>query len=100
MASRQTHASQTRDADMRRTAVKALIGAAFLTASASAVLAQGLESTAEEREACAPDAFSLCAANIPDAESVKNCLIEHIGDLRPACRQVFEQREKARNRSQ
>ncbi|VFU09666.1 conserved hypothetical protein [Methylocella tundrae] len=70
-----------------------LLGVIFAF-SASAACAQGLEGTPEEREACTPDALNLCQAYIPDAERIKECLIQHVSDLSPACREVFEPKQK------
>ncbi|MGA2636378.1 hypothetical protein [Methylocella sp.] len=83
------------------------LGGALFAVSTSAVSAQpslkGMpgapdqgaqeQGTPEQRAACTPDAFSLCHAYIPDAERVKNCLIEHVNELSPPCREVFEHSE-------
>ncbi|MBR0825698.1 hypothetical protein JQ596_09120 [Bradyrhizobium manausense] len=55
------------------------------------VLAQENRGTAEQRAACAPDAFRLCASYIPDATNVEACLRQRKSDLSDACRAVFEQ---------
>lgn len=80
---------------MRAAVIKrsVLLGIVFAL-SASAVCAQGLEGTPEEREACMPDALNLCQAYIPDAERIKECLIQHVSDLSPACREVFGPKQK------
>ncbi len=70
-----------------------LVGA-LLALSVSAAAAQGYEGTEEERVACTPDAMSLCNAYIPDAGRVKECLIQHVSDLSPACRDVFEAKRR------
>jgi hypothetical protein len=54
------------------------------------VLAQENRGTAEQRAACAPDAFRLCASYIPDAENVEACLRQRKSDLSDACRAVFD----------
>jgi hypothetical protein len=54
------------------------------------VLAQENRGTPEQRAACAPDAFRLCASYIPDAENVEACLRQRKSDLSDACRVVFE----------
>jgi hypothetical protein len=53
------------------------------------VLAQENRGTPEQRAACAPDAFRLCASYIPDAENVEACLRQRKSDLSDACRAVF-----------
>ncbi|WP_299717117.1 hypothetical protein [Tardiphaga sp.] len=55
-----------------------------------AVLAQEDRGTAEQRAACAPDAFRLCASYVPDATSVETCLRQRQPELSNACRAVFE----------
>jgi len=45
----------------------------------------------EQRAACAPDAFRLCAGYIPDPNRVEHCLTQNKSDLSDACRLVFEQ---------
>jgi hypothetical protein len=54
------------------------------------VLAQENRGTSEQRAACAPDAFRLCASYIPDATNVEACLKQRKSDLSDACRAVFE----------
>lgn len=46
--------------------------------------------TPEQRAACAPDAFRLCASYIPDATSVEACLRQRKSGLSRACRAVFD----------
>jgi hypothetical protein len=55
---------------------------------ATAATAQENRGTPEQRAACAPDAFRLCAGYIPDPTRVEQCLKS---DLSDACRSVFEQ---------
>jgi len=58
--------------------------------SAGAV-AQEERGTPEQRAACTPDAFRLCASYIPDPTRVETCLKQRKSDLSEACRSVFEQ---------
>ena len=53
--------------------------------------AQENRGTSEQRAACAPDAFRLCAGYIPDTSNVEACLRQRKSDLSDACRAVFEQ---------
>lgn len=50
------------------------------------LLAQGTE---EQREACTPDAFRLCASAMPDAGRVESCLRNAGPRLSSACYVVF-----------
>lgn len=62
-----------------------LLAAAVAAAPALAV-AQG---TAEQQEACAPDAVKLCSATIPDIPKTTACMKAHVADLSPRCRTAF-----------
>ena len=66
---------------------------ALLTAllSNTCVLAQEDLGTPEQRAACSPDAFRLCARFIPDPTSVQSCLRQRQSELSDPCRSVFEQ---------
>jgi hypothetical protein len=63
--------------------------AALLCATTAS--AQENRGTPEQRAACAPDAFRLCAGYIPDPIRVEQCLRQSKPDLTDACRLVFEQ---------
>jgi hypothetical protein len=65
------------------------VAAALLCATPAA--AQENRGTPEQRVACAPDAFRLCAGYIPDPTRVEQCLRQNKSDLSDACRSVFEQ---------
>jgi hypothetical protein len=54
------------------------------------VFAEEDRGTPEQRAACAPDAFRLCASYIPDATNVEACLRQRKSDLGDACWAVFE----------
>jgi hypothetical protein len=58
---------------------------------ATSASAQENRGTTEQRAACAPDAFRLCASYIPDPTGVEQCLRQNESKLSDACRSVFEQ---------
>jgi hypothetical protein len=58
-----------------------------LMASGSAS-AQG---TPEQRRACTPDVYRLCAGEIPNVRAITACLRRQKSSLSPACAAVFEQ---------
>lgn len=60
----------------------------FLTLFASAAHAQG---TAEQRRACTPDVYRLCAGEIPNVRAITACLRRQKANLSPACAALFEQ---------
>ena len=66
----------------------ALVAALLCATTASAQENRG---TPEQRAACAPDAFRLCAGYIPDPTRVEQCLRQSRLELSDACRLVFEQ---------
>jgi hypothetical protein len=67
------------------------IAAAAIFLCATSAFAQEDHGTPEQRVACAPDAFRLCAGYIPDPVRVEHCLRRNKSDLSDACRSVFEQ---------
>ena len=66
----------------------ALVAALLCTTTASAQENRG---TPEQRAACVPGAFRLCAGYIPDPTRVEHCLRQNEFSLSDACRSVFEQ---------
>jgi hypothetical protein len=46
--------------------------------------------TDEQQQACSPDAFRLCSAEIPDVERVTACMIRNKSQLTPGCRAFFK----------
>lgn len=60
----------------------------FLTLFASAAQAQG---SPEQRRACTPGVYRLCAGEIPDVRPITACLRRNRASLSEACRSVFDQ---------
>ena len=46
--------------------------------------------TPEEQQACSPDAFRLCNAEIPDVDRITACMIRNKSQLSPQCRAFFK----------
>jgi hypothetical protein len=66
------------------------LGAAFAVALAfSAWPTTGHAYTDEEQQACQPDAFRLCSAEIPDVDRVTACMVARKSELSPECRRFF-----------
>jgi hypothetical protein len=59
-----------------------------LIASGSAVAQQG---TPEQRKACTPDVYRLCAGEIPNVRAITACLRRQRSSLSPACAAIFPQ---------
>lgn len=68
--------------------VAPVIGIALTFISAGSALAQG---TSEQRRACTPDVYRLCAGEIPNVRTITACLVRQKGNLSPACRAAMEQ---------
>ena len=58
---------------------------------ATTASAQENRGNPEQRTACAPDAFRLCAGYSLDPTRIEFCLRQNRSDLSDACRSVFEQ---------
>jgi len=59
-----------------------------LMASGSAAAQQG---TPEQRRACTPDVYRLCAGEIPNVRAITACLRRQKASLSSACAAVFPQ---------
>ena len=51
----------------------------------------GAQGTPEQRKACTPDVYRLCAGEIPNVRAITACLRRNKASLSDACRAVFEQ---------
>jgi hypothetical protein len=49
------------------------------------------QGTPEQRKACTPDVYRLCAGEIPNARAITACLRRQKANLSPACAAAFEQ---------
>ena len=47
--------------------------------------------TPEQKKACTPDVYRLCAGEIPNVKAITACLRRQKANLSEACRAVFEQ---------
>jgi hypothetical protein len=63
-----------------------LLGLGLATLFASS---EGRAYTPEQQEACTPDAFRLCSAEIPDVDRITACMIRNKAQLSPQCRAFF-----------
>ena len=65
--------------------------ALLLATGLAAALASGESRayTAEQQQACSPDAFRLCSSEIPDVDRVTACMIRNKSQLSPQCRAFF-----------
>jgi hypothetical protein len=66
------------------------LGATFAVAlSLSLLPTAGHAYTPEEQQACQPDAFRLCGAEVPDVNRVTACMVAKKAQLSPECRRFF-----------
>ena len=66
----------------------AAFGLVITLFSAGSAFALG---TPEQRKACTPDVYRLCAGEIPNVRAITACLVRQKGNLSPACRAAMEQ---------
>lgn len=80
-------------ATRRPTHSRAVIRIAALSLAAMLVsfAASAQPGTPEQKRACTPDVYRLCAAEIPSVAAITACLRRKKASLSDACRAVFEQ---------
>ena len=66
----------------------AAVGLALALLPAGSALALG---TPEQRRACTPDVYRLCAGEIPNVRAITACLQRHKASLSEACRTAMGQ---------
>jgi hypothetical protein len=70
---------------VRRASTLGLFLSLFASGSAFAI------GTPEQRKACTPDVYRLCAGEIPNVRAITACLRRQKANLTEACKAVFEQ---------
>jgi hypothetical protein len=66
------------------------LGAVLGLALSSLILpTAGYAYTAEEQQACQPDAMRICGAFVPDVDRITACMIQNKSQLSPECRKYF-----------
>jgi hypothetical protein len=73
---------------MHRVSTLSLFLALFAVGAAHAQ-----QGTADQRRACTPDVYRLCAAEIPNVKAITACLRRQKANLSEACRAVFDQQQ-------
>ena len=63
----------------------------FLSFAAGSACAQG---TLEQRRACTPNVYRLCAGEIPNVRGITACLRRRKASLSEACPAVFDQADR------
>ncbi len=66
------------------------LGLMFATALSVSMLSTASQAySPEQQQACSPDAFRLCNADIPDVDRVTVCMIRNKSQLSPPCSAFF-----------
>ena len=73
---------------LRSRHVAAALALGLTLLSSGAAFALG---TPEQRRACTPDVYRLCAGEIPNVRAITVCLQRHKANLSEACRSAMEQ---------
>lgn len=89
MAARDPSITPSRPSIRRSAQLLALVG--MLTALGTASAMAAYQGTPEQRRACTPDVYRLCAGEIPSVPKITACLRRNKANLSEACRAVFEQ---------
>jgi hypothetical protein len=76
---------------MTRRFTASLVAFGLLAALAAAGSARAELATPEQKKACTPDVYRLCAGEIPNVRAITACLRRQKANLSEACRAVFEQ---------
>jgi hypothetical protein len=80
--------AKARRSPMMPRRLAAAIGLALTLAAVTSAFAIG---TPEQRRACTPDVYRLCAGEIPNVGAITACLHRHKGSLSEACRAAMDQ---------
>jgi hypothetical protein len=84
----------------KHTSFRALVASAIIALSLASFGNSAAAATAEERAACTPDVFRLCASEIPNVTNIVSCMKRQRSKLSPACAAVFRPKaETAATRS-
>jgi hypothetical protein len=77
-----------------RSLLAAIMGRANTAAALALLLTTGSAlagtATPEQKKACTPDVYRLCAGEIPNVRAIISCLRRQKANLSEACRAVFE----------
>jgi hypothetical protein len=82
LAARTSRAAMT--SRVKRASTLGLFLSLFAVVSASA------QGTPEQRRACTPDVYRLCAGEIPNVRAITACLRRQKASLSEACRMAFD----------
>ena len=81
---------ESRTSARRAKFAKMTLGLGLLIALATTGSARAEIATPEQKRACTPDVYRLCAGEIPNVRAITACLRRQKASLSDACRAVFE----------
>ena len=84
-----TSARRANFAKIKSAKMAAALG--LLIALVTTGFAQAQIATPEQKRACTPDVYRLCAGEIPNVRAITACLRRQKANLSEACRAVFDQ---------
>ncbi|MEA3082557.1 MAG: hypothetical protein QOC89_254 [Paraburkholderia sp.] len=73
---------------------------AFSVAALSAATAANAASEDDQAKACRGDAMHFCSAEIPNKEKITACMKQHVDELSPPCRAMFNGGKKGDAKAQ
>jgi hypothetical protein len=91
MSCRQPPVSEPQEIAMSKTVRLALAVAVSLVSLSSA---NAMQASAQQRAACTPDVWRLCAGEIPNVSKIIACMQKKRDQLSPACSAVFMKETK------
>jgi hypothetical protein len=83
-----TSARRAKPAKIKSAKMAAALG--LLIALVTTGSARAQTATPEQKRACTPDVYRLCAGEIPNVRAITACLRRQKANLSDACRAVFE----------
>ncbi len=86
-----THSVAGSTATTNRAGKAFALGLLLAVGASGAVRAE--PGTAEQKRACTPDVYRLCAGEIPNVRAITACLRRQKANLSDACRAVFDQQQ-------
>jgi hypothetical protein len=66
----------------------------FLSVFATGAAFAQYQGTPDQRRACTPDVYRLCAGEIPNVRAITACLRRNKSSLSDACRAAFDQAQQ------
>ncbi|CAG4888466.1 hypothetical protein [Paraburkholderia saeva] len=85
---------------MNRQSILLSLGASLLAASLCAADTAAAASSEQQHKACRGDALHFCKAEIPNREKIIACMKQHLSELSPGCRAMFDENKNQESSDQ